>query len=124
MPLEGIDARVICDGCGKKFFVELDMTDNPGSSPEDWVRETIRGGQSPGYVWGVRGKHTLDRFQLDYNVTVQGGLMLCDECSKKCDDAPIEGNLSVDEVKAVLGLITDEDFIEAELLDEDEDDNE
>jgi hypothetical protein len=52
----------------------------------------------------VRGKATVDRLSLSYQPTIQGDLLLCDECSKRCDDLPIEGALTREQVEKVLDL--------------------
>jgi hypothetical protein len=112
MPVVRIDALCICEGCGKYFGVELELaTQLKGGFYEDFeslVRDTIRGSTS-GYTWGVRGKATVDRMPLSYQPTIQADLMLCDICSKKCDDAPIEGNLTRAQVNKALGLLEDDD---------------
>lgn len=102
-----IDALCMCDGCAKRFGVELDVAedlkDGDNADFESLVRETICNGTA-GYTWGVRGKATVDRLSLAYQPTIQAGLMLCDICSKLCDDAPIEGNLTRAQVNQALGL--------------------
>jgi hypothetical protein len=41
--------------------------------------------------------------------------MLCDVCSKKCDDLPIEGNLTLEQVhQAILGYEGEDDDIDDE----------
>lgn len=106
MSVERIDALCCCEGCGKRFGVELDIAEELAEYPdfEELVRDTIRGGMAACYTWGVRGKATVDRFQLSYQATIQGGFLLCDLCSKKCDDLPIEGALTEDQVKKALGM--------------------
>jgi hypothetical protein len=52
----------------------------------------------------VRGKATVDRMSLSYQATIQADLTLCDICSRKCDDLPIEGNLTRAQVNRALGL--------------------
>ena len=103
-----IDALCACEGCGKRFGVELelaqDLKDGEYTDFEALVRDTIRSGLGNCYVWGVRGKSTVDRMSLSYHVTIQGEYMLCDICSKKCDDLPIEGNLTKEQVEQTLGL--------------------
>lgn len=111
MSVVRIDALCECEGCGKRFGVECDigydLMDAVGDAIykdfEELVRDTIRGGTA-GYTWGVRGKATVDRLPLTYQPTIQAGLMLCDICSKKCDDLPIEGNLTRAQVNRALGL--------------------
>lgn len=108
MPVTRIDALCACDGCGKRFGVELEIAEDlkDGDHPdfESLVRETIRGGQCNCYIWGVRGKTTVDRLPLSYEATIQGDYMLCDVCSRKCDMAPIKGNLSRTQVEKVLDM--------------------
>lgn len=108
MPVVRIDALCECEGCQKQFGIELDLgrdLNNPLFPDFDALaREEIRNGLNPGYRWGVRGKQTVDRLPLTYSITIQAELMLCDECSHKCDDLPIERNLTLDEVNEVLGL--------------------
>ena len=103
-----LDVLCMCDGCAERFGVELEIaTDLKGgdyADVEEWTRDTIRGGNATCYKWGVRGKHTVDRLPLTYSTTIQGGLMLCDACSKKCDELPIEGDLTLAQVNRVLGL--------------------
>lgn len=108
MPAVRIDALCQCEGCGKRFGIELDLGRNLNNELfpdfEALVREEIRNGLSPGYTWGVRGKATVDRLSLSGSVTIQAELMLCDVCTRKCDDLPIERNLTRDEVNEVLGI--------------------
>ena len=103
-----LDVLCMCDGCAERFGVELEIaTDLKGgdyADVEEWTRDTIRGGNATCYKWGVRGKHTVDRLPLTYPTTIQGGLMLCDVCSEKCDNLPIEGDLTLAQVNRVLGL--------------------
>lgn len=105
-----IDALCMCDGCAKRFGIELDIAEEIGGSDhldfESLAHETIKNGTA-GYIWGVRGKATVDRLPLSYQPTIQGGLMLCDICSKACDDLPIEGNLTRAQVNRALGLPTE-----------------
>lgn len=101
-----IDALCCCEGCGKRFGVELELAEElKGGDYADFealVRDTICGGQATTYTWGVRGKQTVDRMPLSYQVTVQADLVLCDICSKKCDDLPIEGALTRAQVNRAL----------------------
>lgn len=103
-----IDALCCCEGCGKRFGVELELAEElkggANADFEELVRETIRGGEATVYTWGVRGKATVDRIGLSYSATVQADLVLCDICSKKCDELPIEGNLTRAQVNRALGL--------------------
>lgn len=103
-----IDALCECEGCGKRFGIELDLgedlRDGEYKDFEALVRDTIRGGSCVSYIWGVRGKATIDRMSLSYQPTIQADLMLCDVCSKKCDDLPIEGALTRDQVNEALGI--------------------
>lgn len=107
MAVVRVDALCECEGCGKRFGVELDIAedlkDGDHADFDSLVRETVRGNATC-YTWGVRGKATVDRLSLSYTVTVQGDLLLCDVCSKKCDDVPIEGNLTRAQVNTALGL--------------------
>lgn len=108
MPVVRIDALCQCEGCGKRFGVELelaeDLKDGGHADFEALVRETIRGGLGPFYSWAVRGKQTVDRVALSYVPTIQADLMLCDICSKRCDAVPIEENLTREQVNDALGL--------------------
>lgn len=103
-----IDALCECEGCGKRFGVELDLgqklKDGFYADFDDLGRDTIRGGNANFYTWGVRGKATVDRLTLSYQPTIQAELMLCDICSRKCDDLPVERNLTRAEVNQALGL--------------------
>jgi len=81
-----------------------DLRDGLHPDFESLVRETIREGQCNCYTWGVRGKATVDRMPLSYHTTIQAGLMLCDICSRKCDDLPIKGALTRAQVNKILGL--------------------
>lgn len=106
MSVVRIDALCECEGCGKRFGVEIDIAEDLGFQCTDFealVRDTIRGGTA-GYIWGVRGRATVDRLPLTYRPTIQADLLLCDICSKKCDDLPIEGNLARAQVNRALGL--------------------
>lgn len=91
--------------CGKRFGVEVDLAINPRDHVdfESMVREVVNDGCTTAYTWGVRGKMTVDRFSLIHQVTIQGGMLLCDNCSKKCDDYPVEGNLTPSQVARALG---------------------
>ncbi len=108
MPVVRIDALCCCEGCGKRFGIEVDIARDLNNKIfpdfESLVREEIRNGLNPGYTWGVRGKATVDRMSLSYSVTIQADLILCDVCSRKCDDVPIEGNLTLPQVNTALGL--------------------
>lgn len=103
-----IDALCECEGCGKRFGVEIDIAEElKGGDNADFealVRGTIWGGQATCYTWGVRGKVTVDRMSLSYQPTIQADLMLCDICSRKCDDLPIEESLTLAQVNEALGL--------------------
>lgn len=100
-----VDVLCMCDGCAERFGVEVERAATllDYDDFDALVAETIRDGTA-GYKWGVRGKATVDRMPLAYQPTIQGGMMLCDACSKKCDDAPIEGALTKEQVLKVLGL--------------------
>lgn len=108
MSVVRVDALCQCEGCGKRFGIEIDIGRNLNNKEfpdfESLVREEIRNGLSAGYTWGVRGKTTVDRMALSGWVTIQAELMLCDVCSRKCDDLPIERNLTRAEVNGALGL--------------------
>jgi hypothetical protein len=108
MTVVRIDALCECEGCGKRFGVEVDIAealkDGDNADFEALVRDTIMGGQATCYTWGVRGKATVDRMSLSYQATIQAELMLCDICSRKCDDLPIEGALTLEQVNKALGL--------------------
>jgi hypothetical protein len=101
-----VDALCACEGCGKRFGVELDVAEElKGGAYADFdalVRDAILGGQATVYTWGVRGKATVDRYPLSYNATVQADLVLCDICSKKCDELPIEGALTLSQVEQAI----------------------
>lgn len=110
MGLARIDALCQCDGCGERFGVEIeerDLTDF--QDMEELVLEEVRGGLAGCYKWGVRGKQTVDRISLSYGATVQGGLLLCDKCSKACDELEIgeDRDLTEAEVRNVLHLHAD-----------------
>ena len=111
MAIVRLDALCECEGCQKQFGIEIDIAQDfdPGIFPDfdAIVRETIRNGLNCGYRLGVRGKQTVDRMSLTYQVTIQADLMLCDICSRKCDDLPIEGNLTRAQVNEALGLPKD-----------------
>lgn len=103
-----IDALCQCEGCSKRFGIELELAaDLKTGFPSDFegmVREAILSGDATTYTWGVRGKATVDRLPLSYQPTIQGDLMLCDTCSKRCDDLPFEGDLTRAQVEKVLDL--------------------
>jgi hypothetical protein len=108
MPTVRIDALCQCEACNKHFGVELEVAEDlKGGAYEDFealVRDTIQGGNANFYTWGVRGKQTVDRLPLSHRPTIQADLMLCDRCSKICDDLPIEGALSREQVERALDL--------------------
>lgn len=114
MPVVRIDALCACEGCGKRFGVELelaeDLKNGDHAAFESFVRQTIIGGNATCYVWGVRGKATVDRMSLDCHPTIQAKLMLCDVCTKKCDDLPIEGDLTRIQVCEALGLPRESEY--------------
>lgn len=108
MSVVRIDTLCECEGCGKRFGVEVDLAMDTAAYTdfEDMVRETIRGGNATCYTWGVRGKATVDRLSLSGHPTIQADLMLCDICTKKCDavEVPEDRNLTRPEVNRALGL--------------------
>jgi hypothetical protein len=106
MSVVRIDALCECEACAKRFGVEIELASELSEYEdfEDLVRETVSGGNTTHYTWGVRGKQTVERFPLSYHVTIQGELLLCDECSKKCDDLPIEGALTREQVQKALEI--------------------
>jgi len=109
--VQRIDALCSCEGCGKRFGVELDigepLKDGHYVDFDDMVRWYVRGGNVNCYTWGVRGKATVDRLSLSCHPTVQADLLLCDICTKKCDDVevPEDRNLTRAEVNDALGLV-------------------
>lgn len=107
MSVVRIDCLCECDACAKRFGVEVELAtklkDGVYIDFEDLVRDTVRG-VGGGYTWGVRGKSTVDRMALSYSCTVQGGMLLCDVCSKKCDEVPVDRNLTIAEVRRCLNL--------------------
>lgn len=115
MPAVRVDILCECEGCHKRFGVEIDDIAEPLKGGrydnfEDMVRWYIRGGNAPYYTWGVRGQRTIDRFPLSRQPIIEAGLMLCDECGRKCDDFPVEPEdraLTRAEVNKVLGLPTE-----------------
>jgi hypothetical protein len=108
MPVVRIDALCQCEACDKRFGVELELAEPlKGGEYEDFeafVRDTINGGNATVYTWGVRGKATVDRLSLSGQPTIQADLMLCDRCTKLCDDLPIEGALTRAQVEKALNL--------------------
>jgi len=102
-----VEALCECEGCQKRFGIELDLAEKLSGGDfldfEALVRQTIRDGMSPGYITGVRGKATVERYSLTGPVTIQGNRMLCDVCTKICDALPIDRNLTRDEVNVALG---------------------
>lgn len=108
MTVVRIDALCECEGCGKRFGIEIDLAEKLKKGDyadfEALVRDTICGGNATCYTWGVRGKATVDRMPLSYQATIQAELMLCDICSRKCDDLPIEGALTRAQVNVALNL--------------------
>jgi hypothetical protein len=115
MPIARIDILCECENphCAKRFGVELGLADEVPDSKhpkylgdliQDLVREAIRDGNGTYYTWAVRGKITVDRISLSGPPSIQGNLMLCDACTKKCDADPKEGNLTQEEVEEILGM--------------------
>jgi hypothetical protein len=115
MPIARIDILCECENphCAKRFGVELDtgtfivvkpQRDFLGDVVEKLVKEAIRDGNGTYYTWAVRGKITVDRISLSGPPSIQGNLMLCDACTKKCDADPKEGNLTQEEVEEILGM--------------------
>jgi hypothetical protein len=90
--------------------MELDIGDNLSEFKdfEGIVRETVLNGTAAAYTWGVRGKQTVERFPLSYNVTIQGGYLLCDVCSKKCDQTDTLSSLTREQVEACLNTPDEE----------------
>lgn len=101
-----VDVLCMCDGCAERFGVEVERAETLRDYDDfdALVAETICGGNCTCFKWGVRGKATVDRLPLTYQATMQGGFMLCDVCSKKCDEAPIKGDLTKAQVLETLGL--------------------
>ena len=106
MPVVRMDALCECEACSKRFGIEIELATETSEFEdfEDIVRAAIKEGNTTHYVWGVRGKATVDRLPLPYRPTIQGDLMLCDRCSKICDDLPIEGALTRAQVEKALDL--------------------
>jgi hypothetical protein len=110
MTVVRIDALCACEGCGKRFGVELELAeklkDGHYDDFEDMVRWYVRGGNATCYTWGVRGQRTVDRLSLSGHPTVQADLLLCDICTAKCDavEVPEDRNLTREEVNDALGL--------------------
>jgi hypothetical protein len=120
MAVVRIDVLCQCEGCGKRFGVELERSDqlddicssirlgdqwpDLGDMVESLVREEICAGNGTYYTWGVRGKATVDRIGLSHRPTIQANMVLCDVCSKKCDELPIEGALTLAQVQEALGI--------------------
>lgn len=110
MAVVRIDALCVCEGCGKRFGVELEVAEPLKGGAyddfEDMVRWYVRGGNVNCYTWGVRGKATVDRLSLSCHATVQADLLLCDTCTTKCDsvEVPEDRNLTRAEVNEALGL--------------------
>jgi hypothetical protein len=108
MAVVRIDALCECEGCGKRFGIEIDIGRDLNNEVfpdfDSIAREEIRNGLNAGYVWGVRGKATVDRLPLSGCVTIQAELMLCDVCTRKCDDLPVEDNITRAQVNEALGL--------------------
>lgn len=104
MAVVRLDALCACDGCGKRFGVELELAADLKDHEdfEAMTRAAIHGGQANCYVWGVRGRSTVDRLSLSGPTSVQAGKVLCDACTKRCDDYPVEGNLSAAQVDAAV----------------------
>lgn len=101
-----IDALCECEACSKRFGVEIELATEVSEFEdfEDMVRDVIQSGNTTHYIWGVRGKTTVDRLPLSYQPTIQADLMLCDRCSKICDDLPIDGALTRAQVEKALDL--------------------
>jgi hypothetical protein len=108
MAVVRVDALCECEGCQKRFGIEIDigrdLRNEHFPDLDALTREEIRNGLNCGYRWGVRGKMTVERYPLSGSVTIQADLMLCDECTRKCDDLPIDRNLTRAEVNKALGL--------------------
>jgi hypothetical protein len=104
-----VDVLCECDGCGARFGVEVERAETLRDHDDfdALVARTIRRGNCDFFKWGVRGKATVDRLSLTYPATIQADLMLCDVCSRKCDDFPVEGNLTRTQVNEALGLPTE-----------------
>lgn len=85
MSVSRIEAIIACDGCGAKFTADVDAAYKPpqGWSMWDVAQDAVRGGNDGG--------------------SVQGGMMLCQKCTKTCDaHGPDDRNLTADEVRAAL----------------------
>jgi hypothetical protein len=63
-----IDALCECEGCQKRFGVEVDLASELRGYAdfEALVREEICNGNANCYTWGVRGRQTVDRMALSY----------------------------------------------------------
>lgn len=85
MPVIEITAKVECEGCAMPFSVDVDPAEEITGSVYDAVEEAVRGGGHP------------------LVCSVQGGKMLCQECTKQVDAYITEDrNATEDEVNAAL----------------------
>jgi hypothetical protein len=91
MTLHRIEAILDCDGCGHRFSVELDGGYEP---PKGWAlyevaEDACRAGTARGTI-GMKGV-----------TSVQGGLMLCPNCTRLIDEKTPD-NPTTAEVRAAL----------------------
>lgn len=87
MSVLSIDLGCQCDACSSTFNVRVQreaFDEAKLEKPEAYVEELVRSGFSNSFRYKVRGKQTIDREFIA--PTVQGGLLLCERCSKLIDD--------------------------------------
>lgn len=103
MGIVRIEATVECDGCGKRFMVDVEPSkrclfgvDQETGAAQGFVDaselavESVRGGEWHEII--VRGQRTIARETTgDGSCSVQAGLCLCNECTAKCDAVPTVG---------------------------------
>jgi hypothetical protein len=110
MSVVRVDALCECDGCQARFGVEIDLAREfkDFSNFDHMVREEVLNGNGTYYRWAVRGKMTVDRVRMQAAPTIQGGFLLCDNCSIKCDAMPGDDDLTREQVLAALSLPVEE----------------
>ena len=94
-----IRAEIECGGCGRNFSVKIDQgNDIPeGCDLMDFATDAVRGGDE----YQTKGTHSIGRTS-----SVQGGYMLCHQCTRDVDakmpEDLADADVRPEQVKGVL----------------------
>ena len=89
MTLQAIKATFACDGCGRRFTMDIDPASEVrlGSQLFEHVEDALRGGEFNGYVGGSH----REAAQSTYSTSCQHGKHLCPSCTEAVDNEVPEG---------------------------------